>query len=651
MSQDDRGFEGAQVDRRLAQASAILRTRLGPAQWERLHPWSRSALVTSQLLYEILEAVDAPLQIERDLNLVAKTRTTAPEVDFSPVVLGMFKAIEIEIERKILGPFRNIAPSLVSRAERDAIQPTYELTCLARYVSNERSPIGLRTFTLLMAQLGNRTTPSSELARVLRNWMRAHLVRPDRLWGPRRLAHRLLDASVEYRNKAAHTKRFTPFETRTVTETLWGRSWRDGLLPATLRAIEERPIPGSKLDRDAGEIGGLTIERAILLRARHWIVEAVDEDTLDRYLLSLVPFDFALSDPLKEAFRQRRDAVKHPCLVRLSRWFQAHPRWGLRTAIASYLDGRPQVRPRKSTWRLGDEDCVRLAHSLAGATSALHGVGLVHGFISPHVVVRSSDGGWLLGGQALLLLVQRDSPIYVYPRVVAPEVNLLDARTLTPAADVFAIAATICCLREGQSARNLRPPTQVDVEHLFPDGPFRAILSQAMSERPERRPPDAIQLLAALEGRAIDRRERLRDEPSAVVISYSRADNVEAAQLIADLAAQGIRAWRDTEMIPGGAVWRKAIIEAIDACQAVIFLASSSSVRSKQVPKELDIAAEANKTVVPIFLEDIKPVDEFRYLLAGTHRLSFFDKSREEGLKELIRALTMLGINARSPSD
>jgi hypothetical protein len=51
---------------------------------------------------------------------------------------------------------------------------------------------------------------------------------------------------------------------------------------------------------------------------------------------------------------------------------------------------------------------------------------------------------------------------------------------------------------------------------------------------------------------------------------------------------------------------------------------------------------------VPVFLQNIKPVEECRYLLAGIHRLLFFEKSREDGLKELVRALVRLGVTPRS---
>src|ERR1700755_462573 len=87
------------VDAQLTSATSALKTRLGYDLWEQLHKWSRSCLVTSQLFYETLDRIDSARQRERESKGDAGA---APEIDFSPVVLCLFKAIEIEFERKVL---------------------------------------------------------------------------------------------------------------------------------------------------------------------------------------------------------------------------------------------------------------------------------------------------------------------------------------------------------------------------------------------------------------------------------------------------------------------------------------------------------------------------------------------------------------------
>jgi TIR domain len=258
-------------------------------------------------------------------------------------------------------------------------------------------------------------------------------------------------------------------------------------------------------------------------------------------------------------------------------------------------------------------------------------------------VFRSPENRWLLGGQALLLLAQCGSLVYAYPRVVAPEADIADPRTLTPATDVYAIAATVCCLCARGAARNAGPPAPADVESLFPSGVLRAALSRALSPNPHSRHADATEMLAALTGRPVGRYS-MTDQPCPIVISYSRKDEKEAERLTADLAVRGIRAWRDENMIPGGVQWREAIVSAIDNCRVVIFLVSRNSLESEQVPKELDIAAEAHKVILPVCLDNTKIKAQFRYLLAGVHQLEFFTRDREENLEQLIRALREHGV-------
>src|SRR6184192_3848960 len=80
---------GAQLDL----ANVRLRARLGDDLWVQLHKWTRSCLVTSQLFYETLDRVDAAREVERERK---GTAGDAPEIDFSPLVLCLFRAMEIE---------------------------------------------------------------------------------------------------------------------------------------------------------------------------------------------------------------------------------------------------------------------------------------------------------------------------------------------------------------------------------------------------------------------------------------------------------------------------------------------------------------------------------------------------------------------------
>jgi hypothetical protein len=632
---------------RLEKAAAALQLRLGKDLWARLHEWTKSCLVTSQLFQELLEEVDAARERERERTGEPPGRQPAPLVDFSPVVLCLFKALEIEIEEKILRPFREALPPAWRDAlpDSDGDWPGQELASLARFVRYGKPAPSLRVCAVLFPTLGRLRANRAGLPELLKHWMQGNLLRPDRWWRDGKLCQRLLEALDTYRNPAAHTGRLTPLAARKAAAALWGKTSHDGLIPTALRAVHEMPVAAPAGDHGPpprSEIGNhLAVQDVVALKPSYWLVAAVDLARV-HHAVALVPGDFEVARASAGDYQACR-RVAGPHLLPLDTWFPAAPRWGYRIAIPSPLDGPCALLRRRTGRPLAPEEGQALAVALAEAAAALHRAGLVHGFISPYTVFRGEAGGWLLGGQALQILARRGCPVYAYPRTGAPEGKALAAR-LSPRADVYAIAATVCCACEARAGRNAGPVTPDDARSLFPSGgPFLAALCRSLADKPASRYPDALELLAALTGRPAGPGSS-SDVPCPVMLSYSRSDSAEADRLIADLQKRGVRAWRDTEAIPGGAEWMAAIVAAIEKCKVVIFLASQHSLRSTQVPQELSLAREHGRTIVPVFLEDVKPQGAFAYMLTGKNRLEFFKNERPENLNKLMQALASAGV-------
>ena len=85
-------------------------------------------------------------------------------------------------------------------------------------------------------------------------------------------------------------------------------------------------------------------------------------------------------------------------------------------------------------------------------------------------------------------------------------------------------------------------------------------------------------------------------------ISYSRANADVAVALRECLTSRGILAWRDVDDIPAGASWDWEIQEAICRCTHVLFVATSSSVKSENVNDELGLRTKG-KTIVPLMFD------------------------------------------------
>src|SRR5258706_5148264 len=102
---------------------------------------------------------------------------------------------------------------------------------------------------------------------------------------------------------------------------------------------------------------------------------------------------------------------------------------------------------------------------------------------------------------------------------------------------------------------------------------------------------------------------------SDIFISYSSKDKESADQLSELLASAGLSVWIDRSGIDLSASWSKEIVQAIDQCKAFVVLLSPSSNASTNVHKEVSLAAEQKKRILPLDLEPVELSEDLRYHL------------------------------------
>lgn len=137
-----------------------------------------------------------------------------------------------------------------------------------------------------------------------------------------------------------------------------------------------------------------------------------------------------------------------------------------------------------------------------------------------------------------------------------------------------------------------------------------------------------------------------------IFISYSRKDKEVVDRLIDQLSKAGYPLWVDTEDVRGGELWQQAIVKALEACPAFILILSPHSVVSDHVRRELDLAIENKKPVLPVLIKPTELTAALKYQLAG---VQYIDLGRDfqAGLQDLQRSLEASGIQpqaAVSPS-
>ena len=101
-----------------------------------------------------------------------------------------------------------------------------------------------------------------------------------------------------------------------------------------------------------------------------------------------------------------------------------------------------------------------------------------------------------------------------------------------------------------------------------------------------------------------------------VFISHSSDDKDIAQNICAELEERGIDVWIAPRDIPAGRPWDEAIIDAIQSANGVLFLLSENANQSKQTKREVQIADESDKPIIPVTIDGSEPSERFKYYLA-----------------------------------
>ena len=126
---------------------------------------------------------------------------------------------------------------------------------------------------------------------------------------------------------------------------------------------------------------------------------------------------------------------------------------------------------------------------------------------------------------------------------------------------------------------------------------------------------------------------------SDIFISYSSKDRAQADQLIELLASAGLSVWIDQSGIEAATSWSRSCRPSMGAKPFLVLL-SPFSILSPNVIKEVSLAAEKRKKILPLDLEPVALSQDLQYHLAGLQHASMTN------IDAVIRALGKLGLEA-----
>jgi TIR domain len=136
---------------------------------------------------------------------------------------------------------------------------------------------------------------------------------------------------------------------------------------------------------------------------------------------------------------------------------------------------------------------------------------------------------------------------------------------------------------------------------------------------------------------------------SDIFLSYCRADRPLAERFVSTAAARGVDVWFDEE-IEGGEDWREKIVDALGSAKALVILFSDHSNASRQLIKELAIADNLQKPIVPVLVSNCEPKGAYLYEMASRNWIKIHPHPETRLASLVDKLITELELHGGSPT-
>ena len=139
--------------------------------------------------------------------------------------------------------------------------------------------------------------------------------------------------------------------------------------------------------------------------------------------------------------------------------------------------------------------------------------------------------------------------------------------------------------------------------------------------------PGAPQTQAAPQVPAGDMAAALAPEPEPagmVFISYAHADNAAVEPVVVAVKNAGRDVWIDKGGIKPGEGWAGEIVRGIKGAKGVMVMCSPHAFKSDHIKREVYLADRYKKPMLPVFIAEAKPPEDFEYFFAGVQWLELF---------------------------
>lgn len=126
---------------------------------------------------------------------------------------------------------------------------------------------------------------------------------------------------------------------------------------------------------------------------------------------------------------------------------------------------------------------------------------------------------------------------------------------------------------------------------------------------------------------------------SPIFVSYSSADIALAHRVCEALEANGIPCWIAPRNVRAGDVYADSIVQAINACRAMVVLLSAGAVESSHVLREVERASSKKRPIIAVRIGSFALPPALEYFLSASHWLDASDGQIDKALAQLIADL------------
>ena len=122
-------------------------------------------------------------------------------------------------------------------------------------------------------------------------------------------------------------------------------------------------------------------------------------------------------------------------------------------------------------------------------------------------------------------------------------------------------------------------------------------------------------------------------------VSYAHADSASVQPVVEVVKGAGREVWIDKDGIDPGENWAGEIVRGIKVATGVMVMCGPNAFESDHIKREVYLAGRYKKPMLPVFIAEAQPPEDFEYFFAGVQWLELFKLAEADRPAAIVKAL------------